>query len=151
VLIVSSSAIVTNFATVNLVSNNRLATVLNVEDKLTASHAKLVVTGDTLGATLRFWSGNKLPYASIHACNRQMPHNVKLSWYKPNGTVPVALVIDRTGIDGPFWQGCSAQVLKDIYGQPSQELTAKNPAGTAPTDIWIYNYDIRSKLTANQH
>lgn len=109
-----------------------------------SNHIHLLLSGYWYGATTRFWSHGSVMYASVGSCNiPDPPINTQLSWYKPTPTVHrSALLVVHQGIDLPF-SICSAQQLDRIYGKPERIIHVNAPD---EPDLWVYNYDIRSKL-----
>ncbi len=113
----------------------------------------VVVTGYWYGSPLRFQSGDKLKFASIAACNvPQPPFNNRKSWYKPQAEViNSAFVIDRTGPDKTYWEGCSDDQLISIFGKPKKiskvpGLSSGSRQAIEGVHIWIYDYDLRQKF-----
>jgi hypothetical protein len=104
----------------------------------------LLITGYWYGATVRFWSHNTIMYATAGSCNiPNPPINTQLSWYKPDPAIHAsALLVAHQGVDLPF-SSCSADQLNSIYGKPARIIHVNSPD---KPELWVYNYDIRSKL-----
>ncbi len=131
-------------------AHNTRTVINNVVREAKQDNVQAIVSGDTLGATVRFWSHNTIQYVSIIDCNQPFQINTRLSWRKPaTGVTNTALVIDTTGVDALYWQSCQLQSLQGIYGQPAAIKYVANPMGTQPIQMWIYHYDIRQKLIVN--
>jgi hypothetical protein len=113
------------------------------------NHASVLVSGYWYGAATRFWSHNRLVFASVSSCNVPTPPiNTRLSWYRPDPTVhKSALLLDRNGIDA-FYSSCTDQQLTNIYGKPTRIISIKT---ADQPSLWLYNYDIRSKLAPFTH
>jgi hypothetical protein len=125
--------------------SSQRSSAIAIAKVLTAKHVPLVVTGYWYGASIRFWSGDKVMFASVDGCNISDPNfNTRISWYNPNPAIHLsALVTSRQGVDASY-SNCSNQQLTNIYGPPEQIINVNTP--DQPT-IWLYNYDIRSKLS----
>ena len=115
-----------------------------VAQAATAHHVPLLITGYWYGASTRFWSHDKVMFTSVAACNQPQPtFNNRLSWYKPSPVIhSSALVVAPNGADSIFWQ-CTDKQLVNIYGQPTKIIHIN--VGDKP-DLWLYNYDVRSKI-----
>lgn len=113
----------------------------NIVGALEKDKVNDVLTSYTYGAPIRFWSDSRIRYAPIINCNTPFYFNDREDWFKADGDTHTALVIDRPS---PFWD-CSNKQLLSIYGQPTQEMELSLGSG-ATVDIWVYNYDIRTKL-----
>lgn len=111
-------------------------------------HVQVALTGYWYGAVLRFWSHNSLDVASVAACNIPQPtFNTRLSWYKPSAKITTtALVVVHSGVDATYWN-CPDELLRQIYGDPVKIVHI--PTGDQP-DLWIYHYDVRSKVLPMQ-
>jgi hypothetical protein len=109
-----------------------------------SNHIHLLLSGYWYGATTRFWSDGSVMYASVGSCNvPDPPINNRLSWYKPNPALHLsAILVVHQGIDLPY-SSCPAQQLDAIYGKPVRIIPVNAPD---EPDLWVYNYDIRSKL-----
>jgi hypothetical protein len=110
-----------------------------------ANHVPLLVTGYWYGSSTRFWSHGQIAFAGIANCNIPEPtFNNRFSWYKPDLAIhKSALVVSRSGPDAQFWV-CSDARLTAIYGNPVKVA----PVGSnGQTSLWIYNYDVRSRLS----
>lgn len=106
----------------------------------------VMVSGYWSGAATRFWIGDKVLYAVAAECNKPSIENSRRDWYAKSPHVnKSALVIDMKGSDLPFLGYCPAEDLKKIYGDPIESYTIVNPR--KHTNVWVYDYDIRSKLT----
>jgi hypothetical protein len=118
---------------------------ITVAQTAAAQHIKLLVGGYWYGVGVKFWSNNQIDYASVVGCNIPQPvYNNRVSWYKTDATTTKsALIVVRTGLDAPFWRGCSDEQLIATYGKPAQVIQIHNSEN--PT-LWIYNYDLRSRM-----
>ena len=108
-----------------------------------------IFTGDSLAAPIRFWSSDKIQFASLIGCNQYMYQNIRVSWRVPSPSqIDSALVIDRLGSDGAFFGKCSDKQLETIFGKPYKIVIPKgfenNPTSV---EVWIYHYDLRQKLS----
>lgn len=108
------------------------------------NHIQLLITGYWYGASTKFWSHNQLSYASVAGCNIPQPtFNNRLSWYTPSKSVTkTALVVAHAGPDASYWD-CSDAKLRSIYGAPTKVVKINTPD---QPQLWIYNYDVRTKL-----
>jgi hypothetical protein len=107
----------------------------------------LLVAGYWYAAPVSFYSqGTK--FVSITNCNQPAPDfNIRKSFYKPDNSVHTsALIIDKQGMDGRFWN-CSDGQLTAIYGSPIKKVVVGGPDGTS-LDVLIYNYDVRNKISS---
>ncbi len=143
-IIISAPSITSSFQRIESYAQNSRKVIENVKEAALTNKVSFILSGDTLGSTVRFWSENKIKYASILKCNQYMTHNTRLSWYQEDGT-PTALLVDRTGLDAQYWTGCTNEKLNSIYGQPAKIVPIDNPAGSAPIELWIYNDDVRNR------
>jgi hypothetical protein len=103
-----------------------------------------IITGYWYGATTRFWSNNQINYASVAGCNLPSPLiNTRISWYKPlNIRMKSALVVTHAGPDESYWVCSNSQIIS-IYGEPLQII---NINSQDRPELWIYDYDLRSKI-----
>jgi hypothetical protein len=118
----------------------------NVITAVKANGVKTIISGDTIGSVVRFWSHDTIDYASVIDCNHQFTHNIRRSWYLPNNKGRSALVVDRSGIDAPYWKDCTDEKLRSLYGNPMLILPVENPPGLEPVYLWIYPSDIRDRI-----
>jgi hypothetical protein len=117
---------------------------ISVAKTVEAYKATEIVSGYWYGASTKFWSHNQLNYATVAACNAPQPvFNNRVSFYTPGGVSKSALVIVRNGPDAPYWQGCSDEQLRSIYGTPVKVI---NLDSEYTPSIWIYNYDVRTRI-----
>ncbi|HSX00438.1 MAG TPA: hypothetical protein VLH38_05370 [Patescibacteria group bacterium] len=107
-------------------------------------HIQLLVTGYWYGSTTRFWSHDTVNATSVAGCNIPQPtFNTRLSWYKIDPAIhSTALVVVHKGVDAGYWT-CSDDQLVHIYGTPAKIIQVNT--GDQP-DLWLYNYDVRSKI-----
>jgi hypothetical protein len=127
-----------------------------VRDQIIDKKVDVIVSGYWYGSTVRLSSGGDIPYVAVARCNDPEIINSRKSWYKPSPDVKrTALVIDMSGPDLPFLGYCPEKDLLRIYGKPAftfAEFGVKNtPYGwrentRTGVNIWVYDYDIRSKL-----
>ena len=127
-------------------STSDRAEIINVVSAAKKNNVHLIVSGDSLGAPVRFWSHDEIQYTSITNCSYRFPYNTRISWINsiPHGNV--GLVIDKTGMDTQYWQGCSDSDIRKTYGIPEKVVEIANPRGTQPVYLWLYSHDIRQKL-----
>jgi hypothetical protein len=105
-----------------------------------------VVTGYWYGATVRFLSHDTIDFAPIDSCNIPFNFNVREDWYQPRNGEKTALIVDRSGPDASYWAGCSSQTLTALYGMPVKQQEVSDPTTQENLSIWVYNYDVRSRL-----
>jgi len=133
------------------------STTARIAQTAEANDIHTLVTGYWYGATVRFWSQNRIQYANVMDCNLPGPtFNMRWSWYKPSSSVKrSALIVDRTGNDAGSWK-CSNQDLIRIYGQPEKVISipiSPDPVGEpvktelGQVQMWIYGYDLRQKIS----
>jgi hypothetical protein len=133
----------------NSAIKNSIQNVASLTDK---EKIDLIVSGYWYGATTKLFSDGKVDFASISSCNVPQPKfNIRKSWYTPDFQVDrSALVIDHYGPDKEYWE-CSDEQLEAIYGKPSSIKVVYGLDGhsSSPIRVWIYDYDIRTKLNLN--
>lgn len=101
------------------------------------------ISGHWYGSTTRFWSEKELTFATVDGCNGRFIALNRDNWYKLDPKVnKSALLIERKGYDHPFWAQCSDTQLAEIYGQPEKIIPVNED-----DFIWIYDYDVRGKIT----
>jgi len=127
-------------------SNANRQTILNVVAAAKKNDVHLVVSGDSLGAPVRFWSHNTIQYTSIINCTHRFPYNTRKSWVNSKPAGNVGLVVDKTGMDDQYWRDCSDKQIQDFYGKPQYVVNITNPRGTQPIALWVYSHDIRQNL-----
>lgn len=135
-------------------ANERMA-LSNIVTAAHQNNVPFMLTGYWYGAATRFYSGNTIKFASIGDCNTVQPQfNTRLSWYDPSSQVHrSALLVDTAGPDKPTWN-CSFSHLQSIYGKPAkivyingiQDYSPQTPIAKDSIQMWIYNYDVRSKV-----
>ena len=129
-------------------SNTSISQQKKIANILTNNGVQFIASGYWDGATTRFWSDNRVKYISINNCDNTAPdYNTRISWLKEDHYSKTALVINRRGPNADYWK-CSDQQLSKIYGTPVQKIAVSADSTTGPV-VWIYNYDIRSKLISN--
>lgn len=131
----------------DMFANHSKTTITNIISAAKENNVKAIVTADSLGAPVRFWSNNTIQYVSITGCTDRFPYNTRRSW----GIIPVengntALVIDKSGIGSSYWSGCTYKQIADFYGQPSKVVYSTNLQGSNPIQIWIYPTNVLEKL-----
>lgn len=136
-------------ATTRLVYSNHSSRVLDaIAQTLKNENVKVLVSGDTIGAPVRFRLNGNLQYTPIYRCFDQFGWNTRLSWYQPlPGSTRTALVIDKQGLDLDYWHGCDYQQIEAFYGTPVKKMQVEGlPWLTDPVYIWIYDHDIRGAI-----
>lgn len=110
-----------------------------------ANHIPLLVTGYWYASATQLWSGGTVKFAAVGSCNVPTPPiNNRLSWYQSSKTIhKSALVVGHAGIDA-IYSTCPDSQLIAIYGTPTKVIPVK---GSRDASLWVYDYDIRSKLT----
>lgn len=153
VFIVASKGIRAEQNSLDLPAANWRYSVEQAVETLEKNEVKLAITGYWYGSPASFRSNNQIEFASIAACNLPQPvFNNRRSWYLP--TTPVsksALLIDKSGPDSRTYWDCPDERILDIYGSPEQIIKSvglgkafsQEPGGL---EIWIYNFDLRTKL-----
>lgn len=126
-------------------SNQFRASLADISTILEQNHVKDALTGYWYGASLRFWSHDKIGFSPIANCNTPYAINARNDWFTSNSNIKTALVIDHTGPDAPFWV-CTNSQLINIYGQPIKKFLAIGSKPNTYVHIWIYNYDVREHL-----
>lgn len=119
------------------------ASLINVSTILEQNHVKNAITGYWYGASLRFWSHNKINFTPIVNCNTPLTVNIRKDWF--TSKIKSALVVNRIG-NGTAFRGCTDSQLSLIYGQPVKKLLAIGSQPNTYVYIWIYNYNVRQKL-----
>lgn len=121
-----------------------------VAKALESEHVSAAVTGYWYGSSMKLWSQSSLTYAVVAECNKPSPLNTRREWYKPSDTTKrSALVIDMSDGDLAFLGYCKGTDLERIYGTPIKTLqvdTGPKPGLDKYVNIWIYDYDVRSRL-----
>jgi len=120
------------------------ASLVSVTNKLESNHVKVALTGYWYGVSVRFWSDNKIQVAPKSGCNTPFYFNASKSWFRPKVNLKSALVIEHNGPDSIYWN-CTNSELYSLYGKPIKKVLAFGSNGNY-IQIWIYNYDISSKL-----
>lgn len=97
----------------------------------------------------RFWTHNNVLLAPIGSCNQALPYLTNDAWYEAKGNAHSMLVMDFTGDDAPNWK-CSEDELTSMYGDPQEKISVTGLRGTN-AEVWIYNYDIRSRVDLSKY
>ncbi len=160
--IVASLLSLTILMSVSSIKNSRLywdnfasdtqSKIQSIISIVEANHVYQIISGDSLGAPIRFWSHDKIKFASLIGCKQYIFRGSRLSWRQPS-PIPIntALVIDRVGFDRPYLGSCSDTQLQAIFGTPAKVEIPKQYASVPNSvEIWIYHYDIRQKLSSGR-
>jgi hypothetical protein len=156
--IVAGLLLLTILMSVSSIKNSRLdwdnfasatqSKIQSIISIIEANHVHQIISGDSLAAPIRFWSHDKIKFASLIGCKQYIFQGTRLSWRQPSPTpINTALVIDRVGFDGPYLGRCSDPQLQAIFGIPAKVEIPKQYANAPNSvEVWIYHYDIRQKL-----
>ncbi len=119
---------------------------------LRSNNITQIVSGDALAAPIRFWSHDKIQFASLASCNQYMHQNTRLSWRQTSPKpISTALIIDRVGADRAGLGLCSDEELRGQFGAPAKvEIPKQYSSQPTAFEVWIYHYDIRQKLNARE-
>jgi len=153
-LLISAPELSQSFRKVTEFARTNRQVILNIVNESRSNNVHFIVTGDTTGAPTRFWSQDKIQYATFFSCAKgiRMTANIKKSWYEAplspaiSSNSPIGLVVDRTRFDAPYSDSCSAAVIKHLYGSPLRVVAVDNPKATEYIELWIYDHDIRSSF-----
>lgn len=116
-------------------------------EQLNQEGVQVELGGYWYGATTRFWSGDNVITAPVNSCNHPYIPNARADWYTPSPTVDKsAYVIDPVGPDDAFFGDCNEHQLRTIFGAPEKIVHSPSYVEGKPLNIWIYPYDIRTKL-----
>jgi hypothetical protein len=120
--------------------------LITLSSYLKSQNVHQILSNYWYGPPIDYFSGNKITFSPVFACNVAYYFNVQKDWYKPSPNITKsALVIDRP--DQTFWP-CSSSTLTGIYGKPASEKTFKDLISGQNIEVWIYNYDTRTRLAA---
>ncbi len=130
-------------------SNNFVSLDNKVIEYMTSNHIHVGLGTYAYSAPTWFYTHKKVDVFTIKPCNgRDLPLS-NSRWYKPSeNNLYTALIIDRAYSASDTWEtwaGCSNQVLERIYGNPALKKVVGVRDGS-DVEVWIYHYDIRSKL-----
>jgi hypothetical protein len=137
------------------VSNSMPVNALSQEaEKLPAilNDHNVSVVGSSGGyQALRFWSHQKVKqvFEVFGDCKTYKPWSNNKSWLEPSSQAKTAFLVDAHEHETSLSR-CKDDQVVSVYGQPEEIIKVTNKVYNfgAPVYLYIYNYDIRTRLVA---
>lgn len=120
------------------------------------NNIQLVLGSYDYGPALRFYAQSKIESHAMLVCNNTFYFFSYEGWYTPQSNVKrSAIIIDKyfaeAGKQNTYnsTNACTDAQLEKVYGPPAQKIHIAEH-GDKPVYLFVYNYDIRTKLQHNR-
>lgn len=131
------------------VSMPKILSVENISNILRKNRVE-VVLNDYDYSSIRFFSDNSVRSVQMEECDKPYSWANNTSWIFSGRPKRTALLIDSSTIR-PIGALCPQQTMLSIYGKPDAVIEVEGINTPAiPAFLWIYNYDIRTKLDTSE-
>jgi hypothetical protein len=126
-------------------SDHRVQRYMELTEVLKKENVGIIAGDHWYGATTKFWfeqteDGAGLQFAHIRQCNVPVAMLSRHSWFLPDQQVKRSAYIFEKQRE------CTLEKLQSTYGKPVKQYTLPGRKGDAKIELYIYDYDIRSKM-----
>lgn len=134
------------YARIHNVAQARISPYLTLARVLEKENVLFIASGHWYGATTKFWydqttaASTSLQFAHMKDCNVPATMLSRSSWSMPSPSVQRSAIVIENGF------ACDPAQLKKLYGQPANHYALGDGKQASTIELYIYNYDIRSKM-----